>query len=99
MRGVLNPDVEWPKLQDPMMVIALCHDISLPLVLFCVYNTRGLIGCRMLNKVCRAATDPSLLLTTVKGILLFVFVLVSFPLLTLRLAEIGPFYGSLLGIR
>jgi D-alanyl-lipoteichoic acid acyltransferase DltB (MBOAT superfamily) len=82
-----------------MMVIALWHDISVPLVIFGVYHTCGLIGARLLNRVRPAATQPSLLLQTGKAVLLFAFVAFSLPLLTLRLAEIGQFYSSLVGLR
>jgi len=97
--GGMRQRSQYLAIAATMMVIALWHDISLPLVVFGVYHICGLIGCRMLNQIRPAATEPSLLLTTGKGILLFVFVLVSLPLLTLRFAEIGPFYGSLVGIR
>src|SRR6476661_1310601 len=74
-----------------MMVIALWHDISVPLVLFGIYHTCGLIGARLLNQVRPAATEPSVLLQTGKAMLLFAFVTLSLPLLTLRLGEIGSF--------
>ena len=53
----------------------------------------------MLNQVRPAATEPSVLLSTGKGILLFVFVITSFPMLVLKFDELGRFYEALLGIK
>lgn len=82
-----------------MMVIALWHDISWPLVVFGLYHAAALMGNRRLTQVRPAATDPSVLLKTGKAVLLFMFVAVSLPLLTLRFGEIGHFYGALVGIK
>jgi len=97
--GGMRGRTQYVALAATMMVIALWHDISWPLVLFGIYHTCGLIGWRKLNEVRPAATAPSLRLTIGKGILLFMFVTVSLPLLTLSFGEIGRFYGSLIGIR
>jgi alginate O-acetyltransferase complex protein AlgI len=82
-----------------MMTIALWHNISLPLVIFGIYHSTALIGNRMLNQVRPAATEPSRMLTIGKATLLFVFVAVSLPMLTLDLGQFGHFYPSLLGLR
>ena len=97
--GGMRQRTQYLAIAATMMVIALWHDISLPLVVFGVYHTCGLIGARILNQIRPAAPDPSILLSTGKGLLLFVFVAASLPLLTLKFSELGRFYEALLGIR
>ena len=97
--GGMRQRSQYLAIAATMMVIALWHDISIPLVLFGVYHTCGLIGARLLNEVRPAAAEPTVLLQTGKAILLFVFVTLSLPLLTLRLGEIAPFYRALFGFR
>ena len=97
--GGMRQRSQYVAIAATMMVIALWHDISVPLVLFGIYHTCGLIGARLLNQVRPAAAEPSWLLQTGKGVLLFTFVTLSLPLLTLRWAEIGSFYDSLVGFR
>lgn len=79
-----------------IMVIALWHDISWALFIFGVYHAIGLIAHRLLIAR-RAPTDTPLLSRVVKPAMLFTFVLVSLPLLTLRLNELPDFYGKLAG--
>jgi D-alanyl-lipoteichoic acid acyltransferase DltB (MBOAT superfamily) len=82
-----------------MMVIALWHDISLSLVLFGLYHSCGLIGARVLNQVRPASSAPSVLLSTGKAVLLFTFVALSLPMLTLKVGDLTGFYAALLGMR
>ena len=77
--GGMRQRSQYVAIVATMMVIALWHDISLPLVVFGIYHTCGLIGARILNQRRPAATEPSALLTTGKAILLFVFVAFSLP--------------------
>lgn len=97
--GGMRQRSQYLAIAATMMVIALWHDISIPLVLFGVYHTSGLIGDRLLTQVRPAAPEPALILRTVKAMLLFVFVTVSLPLLALPLDELGHFYAALAGLR
>jgi D-alanyl-lipoteichoic acid acyltransferase DltB (MBOAT superfamily) len=97
--GGMRRRTQYLAIAATMMVIALWHDISLPLVVFGVYHACGLIGARILNQIRPAAPNPSILLSTGKGVLLFVFVAASLPLLTLKFSELGRFYEALLGMR
>jgi D-alanyl-lipoteichoic acid acyltransferase DltB (MBOAT superfamily) len=97
--GGMRKRTQFVAITATMMVIALWHDISLPLVIFGIYHSCALIGDRMLNNVRPAATDPSVLLRTGKALLLFFFVAASLPLLILRFGDLGHFYGALLGIK
>jgi D-alanyl-lipoteichoic acid acyltransferase DltB (MBOAT superfamily) len=90
---------QYLALAATMMVIALWHDISVPLVIFGVYHTCGLIGARLLNQHRQVRIRPSWQLSVGKAILLFVYVTASLPLLTLKLDQIGPFYRALVGSR
>ncbi len=80
-----------------IMVIALWHDISWALFIFGLYHAAGLVAHRLLLKR-REPSDSQILTRVVKPAMLFTFVLVSLPLLTLRLDELGSFYGKLAGM-
>ena len=96
--GGMRRRSQYVAIAATMMVIALWHDISLPLVIFGIYHTAGLIGARVLNERRPAQADPSWQLKTLKAILLFLYVTASLPLLTLKFHDIGHFYGSLVGM-
>jgi D-alanyl-lipoteichoic acid acyltransferase DltB (MBOAT superfamily) len=95
--GGMRERTQFVAIFATMMTIALWHDISIPLVIFGVYHSCGLIGARLLNRRRPAATDPSWQLRTGKALLLFVYVAFSLPLLTLSLGRLGGFYQALLG--
>jgi alginate O-acetyltransferase complex protein AlgI len=96
--GGMRQRTQYVAIFATMMVIALWHDISLSLVLFGIYHAAGLIGLRIVSRIRPAATNPSTLLTTTKAVLLFAFVALSLPMLTLKFGDLGGFYGSLLGV-
>jgi alginate O-acetyltransferase complex protein AlgI len=97
--GGMRQRSQYVAIAATMMTIALWHDITLPLVIFGVYHSCGLIGARMLNQVRPAAADPSRWLLTGKTVSLFLFVAVSLPMITLDSHQLGHFYPALLGIR
>lgn len=97
--GGMRQRTQYLAIAATMMVIALWHDITLPLVIFGVYHAAGLIGNRILNERRPAATEPSTALTVGKAVLLFLYVTASLPLLSLKFDQLGHFYGALLGYR
>lgn len=80
-----------------MMVIALWHDISLPLVLFGIYHGTGLIVGRFVSAKRPPNPEPSWLLLRTKASMQFIYYIASLPLLLLNLESIKEFYPALLG--
>jgi D-alanyl-lipoteichoic acid acyltransferase DltB (MBOAT superfamily) len=93
----MRPNRQYVAIFATMMTIALWHNNSIPLVIFGIYHSCGLIGARLMNLRRPAATNPSWRLSASKATLLFVFVAVSMPMLTLSLGQLGGFYKALLG--
>ncbi len=97
--GGMRQRSQYLAIAATMMTIALWHDITVPLVIFGTYHSCALIGARLLNQVRPAATEPSRWLSIGKATLVFVYVAVSIPMLTLHLGQLGHFYSALLGLR
>ncbi|MFC7594734.1 MBOAT family O-acyltransferase [Terrabacter sp. GCM10028922] len=94
--GGMRAKTQYVAIAATMMVIALWHDLTLPLVIFGLYHCVGLIGHRWW--VARHPVPVPRPLTRRVGanVLLFVFVVLSLPLLLLDLSELPEFYGRLI---
>lgn len=95
--GGMRANRQYVAVTATIMVIALWHDVSLPLVIFGLYHAACLVGARMLNKRRPANPEPSLLLRGTKMLSMFVFVMLGLPLLVLELDQIPDFYPALIG--
>ncbi len=93
--GGMRSRTQYVAIAATMMVIALWHDLSLPLVIFGLYHTAGLIIHRMWvarRPVPRPRPWPRALGAWA---LFFFFYLVSLPLLMLDVSALPDFYGRL----
>ena len=79
-----------------MMVIALWHDLSIPLVLFGIYHSTGLVVHRMWVARHPVPADRPLARRVPATMVFFVYYLLSLPLLLLDLSQLAEFYGRLL---
>ncbi len=94
--GGMRSRTQFPALVATMMTIALWHDISIPLVLFGLYHSGGLIAHRLAAD--RRPARTGYLLHVGKSAVLFVFFCLSLPLLLLQLNELPRFYLNLIGV-
>ena len=95
--GGMRQKTQYRAIFLTIMSIALWHDISIPLVIFGLYQAAGLIGHRWL-KGRRPPPDPQPLpLTVAKATGQFMFFAVSLPLMVITTDQIVPVYSALLG--
>ena len=97
--GGMRQSRQYIAIFATIMVIALWHDISLPLLIFGFYHGAGLLIHRYFsNKRIERGEEPSSnpLVLFGKGVALFVFVSLSLPLHSLDLTEIPAFYINLI---
>ncbi len=93
--GGMRARTQYVAIVATMMVIALWHDLSIPLVIFGIYHSAGLVLHRMWTAR-RPVPRPRPLPNRIgANAALFVFVLLSLPLLELGLSELGTFYSRL----
>ena len=81
-----------------IMVIALWHNISLPLVIFGLCHGTGLIVHRIYMGRKNPASSPPWH-AHVSRLMTYLFVTISFPLLFLPLDRLADFYLTMIGIR
>lgn len=93
--GGMRARTQYVAIASTMMVIALWHDLSFPLVVFGIYHTAGLIGHRWWVARHPVPRARSLARRLGAWALFFVYYLLSLPLLMLRLASLPDFYGRL----
>jgi alginate O-acetyltransferase complex protein AlgI len=93
--GGMRAGRQYGAMLATIMVIALWHDLTLPLVLFGIYHGVGLIGHRIVAS--RRPVNELRLLRVAKIGTLFVFVSLSLPLLLLPIGDLSGFYGRLIG--
>jgi D-alanyl-lipoteichoic acid acyltransferase DltB (MBOAT superfamily) len=96
--GGMRRERQYVALVATMMVVALWHDLTIPLVLFGAYHSAGLVGHRLLRARRGAPSDEAVAVRLAKIGSLFVYVALSFPLLLLQLDDLDDFYGRLFGI-
>lgn len=94
--GGMRARTQYVAIAATMMVIALWHDISIPLVIFGAYHSAGLIAHRWW--VARHPRRPTRHWVRRAGanVAFFGFFLLSLPLLTLDLSTLPDFYERLL---
>ncbi|MEM9200694.1 MAG: MBOAT family O-acyltransferase [Actinomycetota bacterium] len=95
--GGMRENRQYIAITATIMVIALWHDITWPLVIFGLYHASALVGARMMNKWRPADPDPGLPLRVGKNLAMFVFVMLGLPLLILDLGALPDFYAALVG--
>lgn len=94
--GGMRSRTQYVAIVATMMVIALWHGLSLPLVIFGIYHSAGLVLHRMWVARHPVSTNRSLLRREGAHVLFFVYYLISLPLLMLSLSQLPDFYGRLL---
>ena len=93
--GGMRPDRQYLSIMATIMVIALWHDISIPLVMFGLYHGSGLVVHRMVAD--RRPPSTSVWWRCVKVPVHYVYFVLSLPLLLLPLDQLGGFYSNLIG--
>jgi D-alanyl-lipoteichoic acid acyltransferase DltB (MBOAT superfamily) len=97
--GGMRPQTQYRAIFLTIMCIALWHDISIPLVIFGLYQAAGLIGHRWLRGKRPPPNPQPLPLTIAKAAGQFMFFAFSLPLFVLSANQIIPFYTAMVGIR
>lgn len=93
--GGMRSRSQYLAIVATIMVIALWHDLTLPLVVFGVYHAVGLVAHRVASA--RRPTRDRGQLAILKPVALFTFVMLSLPLLVVDMGDVGGFYAALLG--
>ena len=93
--GGMRARTQYFAIAATMMVIALWHDVSLPLVIFGIYHAAGLITHRWWLTRHPVPSPRPLDRRVGANLIFFVYYLLSLPLLLLPLSELHTFYGRL----
>jgi alginate O-acetyltransferase complex protein AlgI len=94
--GGMRARTQYPAIVATMMVIAMWHDLSIPLVLFGIYHSAGLVLHRVWVGSRPVPADRSLVRRVPATMVFFVYFLISLPLLSLDLSQLSAFYERLL---
>jgi alginate O-acetyltransferase complex protein AlgI len=94
--GGMRARTQYVAIAATMMVIALWHDLSVPLVLFGIYHTVGLVAHRWWVARHPAPAHRSIARRVAAWGLFIVYYLLSLPLLMLDLSSLPDFYARLL---
>ena len=99
--GGMRANRQYIAIFATIMAIALWHDIRLPLVFFGIANGLVLVIHRYFDNARRNAkrklsTNP--FINGLKMFAVFAFISTCYPLLTLPLNQVAPFYAQLFGI-
>src|SRR3954453_14563611 len=94
--GGMRARTQYVGIPANMMVTALWPDLSVPLVLFGIYHTAGLIAHRWWVARPPAAADRSIARRVGAWLPFYLFYLLSLPLLLLDLSSLPEFYARLL---
>lgn len=94
--GGMRAKTQFLAIAATMMVIALWHDVSVPLVIFGLYHSAGLITHRWWIARHPVPDQRRLSRRIGANVLLFVYFLLSLPLLSVDLSSLADFYGRLL---
>jgi len=93
--GGMRARTQYVAIAATMMVIALWHNLSIPLVVFGLYHTAGLIGHRWWVARHPVAEGRSFARRAGAWALFFFYYLLSLPLLMLELPALPDFYERL----
>jgi D-alanyl-lipoteichoic acid acyltransferase DltB (MBOAT superfamily) len=96
--GGYRPRTQYRAILATMMVIALWHDITWPLVLFGLCHGVGLIVHRIYLGLKGTATFPQWH-DHASRLITYLFVTISFPLLFLPINKLTEFYLAMIGLR
>lgn len=94
--GGMRAKTQYAAIVATMMVIALWHDLSVPLVIFGIYHSVGLVVHRLWVARHPVPADRSPARRVPATMVFFVYYLLSLPLLLLDLSQLSDFYGRLL---
>ena len=94
--GGMRAQTQYVAIFATMMVIALWHDLSIPLVIFGLYHSAGLILHRRWVARLPRRAGRGLARRTGAWFAFFVFYLISLPLLLVDLSALPDFYARLL---
>jgi D-alanyl-lipoteichoic acid acyltransferase DltB (MBOAT superfamily) len=94
--GGMRARTQYVAIVATMMVIALWHDLTVPLVVFGLYHSAGLIGHRWWVARHPVAAHRGPARRVGATALHFVYFLLSLPLLMVELGALPDFYGRLL---
>jgi D-alanyl-lipoteichoic acid acyltransferase DltB (MBOAT superfamily) len=96
--GGHRPRTQYLAVTATMMVIALWHDLSLPMLIFGAYHAAGLCAHRWWEtRRRREGADSPAIAHALSVAGTYAFVALSFPMLALPAPLLLPFYASLLG--
>jgi len=97
--GGMRQKTQYRAIFLTIMAIALWHDISIPLVVFGLYQAAGLIGHRWLRGKRPPPSPQPRALTVAKASGQFMFFAFSLPLMVISAHQIIPVYSALLGLQ
>ena len=96
--GGYRPRTQHRAIFATMMVIALWHDLTLPLVIFGLCHGTGLVVHRTYMRLRGDASMPQWH-GHVSRLATYLFVTISFPLLFLPINKLAVFYLAMIGVR
>ncbi len=94
--GGMRARTQYLAIVATMMVIAMWHGLSIPLVLFGIYHSAGLVLHRVWVSRHPVPADRPLVRRVRATMVFFVYYLISLPLLLLDLSQLSEFYERLL---
>lgn len=97
--GGMRQKTQYRAIFLTIMSIAMWHDISIPLLVFGLYQAAGLIGHRWLRGKRPPPSPQPRYLTVSKAFGQFLFFAFSLPLMVITASQIIPVYSALLGLR
>lgn len=100
--GGMRKSGQYPAIFLTMMVIALWHGLTLPILLFGILHSSVIMGYRWLgDRAAAAGVQPSedgVAIAWLKRFALFAFISVTIPMLLLEAPDAARFYRALIGL-
>ena len=94
--GGMRARTQYSAIVATMMVIALWHGLSIPLVIFGLYHSAGLVSHRVWVSRHPVPSPRPLLRRIGANVVFLIYFLISLPLLELHLSQLSTFYERLL---